>query len=521
MLQRLTARGWLVIGLTILSIVLLVPTVLSALGKPIPKSWPSDEIKLGLDLRGGIHLSLDVQTKEAVKSQLASLALGMKAQLKREGVRVKSSRQTGEDMVEVSLFDDSQLLKVSDLIRSDYPDLKELSRSPSGSQRITLTYQLSANKAADIEKNAVSQAIEILRNRIDQTGTKEPLIQRSGERRIMVQLPDLEQKDIGFVRDTIGKVAKLEFYLVADSAKNSGLPTKKVKNREGGGELTLEDQVLMTGDVIETVHPEPDIGSGSYQISFKLTATGAKLFEELTAENTHRRMAIVLDGVAQSAPEIQERIAGGSARITGNFGVEEARFLSIVLRAGALPAPLVFLEERTVGATLGADSIEKGIFSLSISALIVVVFMIVYYRKSGVFAVISVFLNLLFLLASLAFLGATLTLPGLAGLALTVGMAVDGNIVIYERIRDELRIGASARAAIEAGFDKAHWTILDSNITTLLSGIILYIFGTGPIRGFAVTLSLGILTTVFTVLVVGKMGFETFRFQDRKGELSI
>lgn len=520
MLQRLTARGWLVIGLTVLSFVLLVPTILSALGKPIPKGWPSDEIKLGLDLRGGIHLSLDVQTKEAVKSQLASLALGIKAQLKREGVRVKSARQTGEDLVEISLFDDSQLLKVSDLLRSDYPDLKELSRAPAGAQRISLTYQLGANKAAEIEKNAVTQAIEILRNRIDQTGTKEPLIQKSGERRIMVQLPDLEQKDIGLVRDTIGKVAKLEFYLVADGANTSGVPTKKVKNREGG-DLTLEDQVLMTGDVIETVHPEPDIGSGSYQISFKLTATGAKLFEELTGENTHRRMAVVLDGVAQSAPEIQERIAGGSARITGGFGVEEARFLSIVLRAGALPAPLVFLEERTVGATLGADSIKKGVMSLGLSTLIVVVFMITYYRKAGFFAVVSVTLNLLFLLASLAFLGATLTLPGLAGLALTVGMAVDGNIVIYERIRDELRIGASARAAIEAGFDKAHWTILDSNITTLLSGIILYIFGAGPIRGFAVTLSIGILTTVFTVLVVGKMGFDTFRFQDRKGELSI
>ena len=283
----------------------------------------------------------------------------------------------------------------------------------------------------------------------------------------------------------------------------------------------VEDEILMTGDVIQNANVDINPQTNEISVSLRFKPNGAKLFDRITSENIGRQLAIVLDGVVQSSPVIRDRISGGFANISGQFSTEEAHQLAIVLRSGALPAPLTFEEERTVGASLGADSISKGIYAMLIGAAAVMFFVIFYYKKAGVLAVTCLALNVLFLLTLLALLGATLTLPGLAGLALTVGMAVDANVIVYERMKEELRAGASARAASEAGFDRAHWTILDSNITTFITGLILYGFGTGPIKGFAVTLCLGIITTVFCALFVSKLGFEVLKLRKSDGALSI
>jgi preprotein translocase subunit SecD len=277
----------------------------------------------------------------------------------------------------------------------------------------------------------------------------------------------------------------------------------------------------MTGDAISGAAVEINPQTNEVAVSLKLNSVGASTFDKITADNVGKRLAVVLDNVVQSAPVIRSRISGGIAQITGSFSTEEARALAIVLRSGALPAPLTFEEERTVGASLGADSIRKGIYSTLIGTLVVVVFMVIYYRKSGLMAVVCLGLNFLLLMAALALLGATLTLPGIAGLALTIGMAVDANVIIYERIREELRAGSAPHASMLAGFSKAHWTILDANITTLLTGLILYNFGTGPIKGFAVTLCLGILSSLFAALFISRVGFEVFKLRDNKGSLSI
>jgi preprotein translocase subunit SecD len=277
----------------------------------------------------------------------------------------------------------------------------------------------------------------------------------------------------------------------------------------------------MTGDAIERANVDINPQTNEIEVSLKLNAFGKQTFARITRDNTNKQLAIILDGVVQSYPRINEPILGGTAQITGGFTRDEAHRLAVVLRSGALPAPLGFEEERTVGATLGADSIRKGVKSMALGSLIVVIFTIFYYKKSGLLAVGCLMLNVFFLLALLSLLGATLTLPGIAGLVLTVGMAVDANVIIFERIREELRVGATANASVEAGFAKAHWTILDANITTLLTGVILYAWGTGPIKGFAVTLCLGIVTSIFTALFVGKLGFAFFRMKNAAGKLSI
>ncbi|MCL4151835.1 UNVERIFIED_CONTAM: hypothetical protein GTU68_027239 [Idotea baltica] len=354
-------------------------------------------------------------------------------------------------------------------------------------------------KATEIKQNAVLQAIETIRNRVDQYGVAEPTIQRTGDTRIMVQLPEIT--NISEVKETIGSVAKLEFRLVANpNAPKDQTVTRKSRD---GGEYVLEDEVAMG------------------EVSLKMNSMGKAIFGRVTRENIRRQLAIVLDGVVQSSPVIQSAITGGTAVISGSFTKEEAHRLAVVLRSGALPAPLTFEEERTVGASLGADSIRKGINSMLVGGLVVIAFIPLYYKKSGLLAVASLLTNVLFLLALLAMLQATLTLPGIAGLILTIGMAVDANVIIFERIREELRVGVSARAAVEAGFQKAHWTVLDANITTLLTGLILYGFGTGPIKGFAVTLCLGIITSVFSALVVARVGFATMELKGSKAELSI
>ena len=497
------------VGVVLLSTFLLAPSFFK---EQLPDWWSAKPLRLGLDLKGGSYLVLGVQTSEAVKSQMATVAGAIKSELKKDRIGLIRSRAIGSSGIEVTLLGEAGLDKVREYIRKDYPEFSEKGVISEEEKRI-ITFEITPARAVEIEKNAVVQAIETIRNRVDQYGVAEPVIQKAGEKRIMVQLPDVTNLDT--VKKTIGSIAKLEFRVV--KSDTDGI---KLKDR-AGLPVFVEEDVLMSGDAIEKANVDIDPQTSEIQVSLKMNSLGKQTFARITTDNTNKQLAIILDGIVQSSPVIREPILGGTAQISGGFTKEEAHRLAVVLRSGALPAPLTFEEERTVGASLGADSIQKGVYSMAAGSAIVMLFMIFYYRMSGLIAVIALVLNLLFLLASLSLFGATLTLPGMAGLALTVGMAVDANIVIFERIREELAIGATARAAIEAGFDKAHWTILDSNITTLLAGLVLYGWGTGPIKGFAVTLCLGIFSTIFAALFVSKLGFSVLRVVNKKGELSI
>jgi preprotein translocase subunit SecD len=374
-----------------------------------------------------------------------------------------------------------------------------------------------------IKKLAVDQALETIRNRVDQFGVSEPDIRRQGDNRILIQLPGIQ--DTQRAKDLIGRTALLEFKIVdeahdVNAALQGSVPAGsevlyKVDEDRATKRVTrtpflLKKSALLTGASLTDARVALDSQYGEPYVSIEFDKKGARTFERVTGENVGKRLAIVLDNKVYSAPTIQEKIAGGKARITGRFTMEEARDLAIILRAGALPAPVTVLEERTVGPSLGADSIRSGLISILVGGLLVIVFMAIYYKWSGLLADFEVLLDLLLIGAGLAAFGATLTLPGLAGVILTIGMAVDNNVLIYERIREELRLGKTPRGAVDAGFDRATTTIMDANITTLISAVVLFQFGTGPIKGFAVTLSIGVIASMFTAIVVSRLVFNYF-----------
>ncbi len=366
-------------------------------------------------------------------------------------------------------------------------------------------------------RDAVDRAIEIIRNRVDALGVAEPTIQRQGESWIVVQLPGIKNPERA--KELIGKTALLEFKLVSEESsdkytmtatgKSAALPAdlELVPSREPGEPvLLIEKAQLMTGAALADAHPTTG-EMGSVVVSFVMTPDGSRTFSELTGRHIKRRLAIILDGKVISAPVIQSRISG-NGQISGRFTWEDARNLALVLRAGALPAPVRTINEEVVGPSLGRDSIERGKQSALIGTVLVLVFMAIYYRMSGVIANVALVLNLLFLLGLMVINKATLTLPGIAGIVLTMGMAVDGNVLIFERIRDELRAGKTVRAAVDAGYDRALSAIIDSHVTTLITAGILFYFGSGPIRGFAVTLFWGVSISLFTAVVVSRAFFE-------------
>jgi preprotein translocase subunit SecD len=318
--------------------------------------------------------------------------------------------------------------------------------------------------------------------------------------------------DVESVKKIVGSVAKLEFRFHPSATTRAF--AEQIKTRDGTL-VAVEDEVQMTGEAVDDARVST--GTGQVEVSLALNKEGARQFRRITTDGVGRQLSIILDGVEYSSPVIREPIAGGRASISGGFTFEEAKQLAVVLRAGALPAPLKVLEERTVGPTLGQESIEKGILAIIVGFVAILLFMVTYYKKAGMVAVASLALNIVLVLAGLSAFGATLTLPGLAGLALTVGMAVDANVIIFERIREELRRGAGRDAAVEVGFGKALSAIIDSNITTLLAGLVLFYFGTGPIKGFAVTLSIGILTTIYCATFVAKLSFDLFPLRGKSG----
>jgi len=489
---------------------------------------PKKAINLGLDLQGGIHLVLGVETDKHVASQTDRAAEDFKAALERRGIAVRRVAREGLASIVVELAS-PQSWNDALTVANEFQSF-DRSDEDQAAGRFRLTMQSRA--VARLRDDAVRQGVETIRNRVDQFGVAEPTITRQGDDRILIQLPGVQDPERA--KALIGKTALLEFKLVDEKADVEAAVQGRVP--EGDEVLyqrrvdkqtkverkipyVVQKRTLLTGAELTRAEVNADPNApGNWQVSIEFTANGARIFGEITEQNVGRHLAIVLDGVLQSAPRINERIPGGRAVITGQFTVDEARDLAIVLRAGALPAPVTVLEERTVGPSLGADSIRQGMIAIAASAIAVVLFMVIYYRLSGLIADVALVLNLLILLACMAAFGATLTLPGIAGIALTIGMAVDTNILIFERIREEMRVGKTPRASIDAGFSRALRTIIDTHLTVMVTAAILYNFGTGPVKGFAVSLFVGLAASLFTAYFFTRLLFDVVYMGRRKVE---
>jgi preprotein translocase subunit SecD len=512
--RRLWFRTGLVLVVALLSVWHLYP--------------PKKRINLGLDLQGGIHLVLGVDADKHVASQTERAAEDLKNGLERKGVGVKKVARDGLATIVVELASATNWNDAL-TVAAEFPAFDVTYRDEKAG-RFSLTMR--DRQINQLRDDAVRQGVETIRNRVDQFGVAEPTITRQGSDRILIQLPGVQDPERA--KALIGKTALLEFKLLdeqtpVEQALAGRLPetseilyqrrVDKDTKAERKIPYVVQRRTLLTGAELTRAEVQADPNSpGNWQVSIEFTATGTRIFGEVTEQNVGRHLAIILDGNLYSAPRINERIPGGRAVITGQFTVDEARDLAIVLRAGALPAPVTILEERTVGPSLGADSVRQGMIAILGSAAAVVIFMLLYYRLSGLIADVALILNLVILLASMAAFGATLTLPGIAGIALTIGMAVDTNILIFERIREELRIGKTVRSAIEAGFSRALRTIIDTHLTVMVTAGILYNFGTGPVKGFAVSLFVGLGASLFTAYFFTRLLFDVIYMGRRKVE---
>ena len=532
-MKDLKWREILVVVIFLAGMVYLTPTLSPSLPAWWQKFLPKEKIHLGLDLQGGMHLVLEVEADKAVENNAERLADDLKEMLRTERVPfVKIEKAKGWN-IDVQLASPEVQAELAKVVEKNFPALK-IAGAETLPDGINVTLALQDNEVQRIRKLAENQALETIRNRIDQFGVSEPDIRQESNDRILIQLPGIQDPQRAIA--LIGKTALLEFKLVAEdvnpqTAKEGKLPpgvkiypmrqTATGKTRTGDSQIALQDRTLLTGAAITNAEVRLDTQYNTPYVAMDFDAQGAKIFERVTGENVKKRLAIVLDGTVYSAPVIQDKIGGGKATITGNFTMEEARDLAVVLRAGALPAPVKILEQRTVGPSLGKDSIQRGILASLVGGIGIIIFMIVYYRFSGVIADVALILNIILVLAGLAAFGATLTLPGIAGIALTIAIAVDANVLIYERIREELRLGKTPRAAVETGYSRATITILDANVTSLIAAAVLFQFGTGPVKGFAVTLSIGLIANLYTAIVVTRVIFDYLLVQRRVRALSI
>jgi preprotein translocase subunit SecD len=532
MKSSLQWRFLLIICILIFALIFLFPTLVKEIPTWWPKFFPQDKIHLGLDLQGGVHLTYEVEADKAVESSVERIKNDLGDNLRKEHITSLSIDRVQGDKIEVILLNPEVKQKFDTYLKDQYPTLKEEGSQKEG-DRVKVILGMDPRQIAEIKKSAIDQALETIRNRVDQFGVAEPEIERQGENMILVQLPGI--KDPERAKDLIGKTALLEFKLVDEDADlnralagdipfGDSIIYQRVEDPKTGAvrriPYVIKDKTLMTGDVLKDARVRIDQNNRSY-IGISLHPAGAKLFEQITTDNVGRRLAIILDNNIYSAPVIKQPISGGEAVIEGRFTIEEARDLAIVLRAGSLPAPVKILEERTVGPSLGQDSINKGIKSIIVGSLLVVLFMLVYYRLSGLVADVALCMNIVLLLAALAVLGARLTLPGMAGIALTVGMAVDANVLIFERIREEMRLGKPPGMTLEAGYSRAFLTVVDTHVTTFISALVLLQYGTGPIKGFAVTLAIGVAASMFTAFVVTRFIFDLVLHNVRVKRLSV
>jgi len=484
------------------------------------KSWPAwaqRRLVLGLDLQGGSYLLLEVDSNYVKKEKLDQVRDDVRRVL-REAKIGYTGLNSRNDAVEVRISrDNEQATALSKLRELSQPlggllgssGQRSLEVSDAGGGLIRLTVPQAA--ITERIRQTIEQSIQIVERRVNELGTVEPVIQRQGTDRILVQVPGLQ--DPTRLKELLGKTAKMEFRMVEtsvspDQAQAGRVPPESELLMSASPPpvpYVVKKQVLVSGAELSDAQPGFDQRTGEPIVSFRFNSSGARKFAQATSENVGQPFAIVLDNKVISAPVIREPITGGSGQISGNFTVQSANDLAILMRAGALPAPLAVIEERTVGPGLGQDSIEKGELAAYVGSILVIVFMLLTYRLFGVFANIAVAVNVAMIFGLLSLLNATLTLPGIAGIVLTVGIAVDSNVLIYERIREELRGGRNAISAIDAGFKRALATILDSNITTFIAAAVLFYIGTGPVRGFAVTLGIGIITTVFTAFTLTRL----------------
>jgi len=525
--------GWrisLIAVFVALSFLYLTPT----LATNLPSWWgsflPKDKINLGLDLQGGTHLVMEVDTQKAVEGSLDLVATDLEDTLNSKELHFKRISRDGSDKISVVLYEKGTADTVQKLIKDKYPSYEQSPTFDEGGF-VALTLKVSEKDAQDRKDKAVQQALETIRNRIDQFGVSEPTIQREGVSNIVVQLPGI--KDPQRAIDLIGRTARLDFKMVReDISPTSGaipedaelLNEKSVDEATGAVTeipIVVQKKPMITGDLLTDAQVRIDSQFNQPYVGIEFNSLGAKLFDQVTAANVGKRFAIVLDDNIHSAPVIRERISGGSAQISGNFTEKTAADLAIVLRAGALPAPVKIIQNVTVGPSLGQDSINKGLYAGLIGVLLVFVFMAIYYKLSGMVANLGMLLNILYLMGALAALGATLTLPGIAAIVLLVGMSVDSNVIIFERVREELKLGKSPKSALGAGYDKAFLAIMDSHVTTLITAAVLFQFGTGPVKGFAVSLSLGVLINLFTSLVGTRVIFDLFLHKGSVKKMSI
>tara|TARA_B100001057_G_C22804400_1_gene932758 strand:+ start:271 stop:1818 length:1548 start_codon:yes stop_codon:yes gene_type:complete len=467
-------------------------------------SFLKKKVNLGLDLQGGSYLLLEIDTEPLIKERLQDKVIEIKKFLKKNNFKYNSFKinkdsinfniENSNEKKFQSLFFSTKNNSINQYIDQYRTHQFELSINNN-------SYQINFSKFGLLTLNnaAVKQSIEIVRRRIDDLGTKEPTIIQRGEKRIVVELPGL--KDPSRIKNLLGKTAQLNFRLVTDEDNDFG--SEKMTS-ENGEEVVVNKKIIMSGENLVDAQPRVDNQSNTPMVSFTLDRYGAQKFGKVTTNNVGKRLAIVLDNKIISAPVIREAITGGSGTISGNFSFQEVTDLALLLRSGALPTPINIVEERTVGPDLGKDSIISGTISLIIGFFLVVLYMFYKYRLFGLIANISLISNLLMLVGVLTILEATLTLPGIAGIILTVGMAVDANVLIFERIKEELRTEKSIIHAFDMGYSRAKITVLDANITTLLATIILFFFGSGPVKGFAVTLGIGIITTLFSAYFIAR-----------------
>ncbi len=495
-----------VILICILSLILCVPNFLSdETIEKLENYLPANTVNLGLDLRGGSHLLIEVDVEEYKKEQLVMLNDEVRKLLRNDKIGYYGLK-SNDEFVEVFIRIDGQFDKAKRILTKNITDAEITS---AGKQKLKINF--TSDYLEEMRKRVIDQSIEIVRRRVDETGTKEPIIQKQGSKYILLQVPGLD--DPGQLKDLLGKTAKLTFHMVdsnidPEAALRGQLdPSTKLvyyeKPEYGERFLVLKKKAILTGDML--VDAQTSYIEGLPAVSFKFNNYGARIFGDVTKKNTGKLFAIVLDNKVISAPVINEPILSGAGYISGGFTVAAANELSLLLRAGALPAPLKIVEERTVGPSLGSDSIESGKFAGMVAVILVVTFMLATYLRFGTFATVALFFNMVFLLAAMSVLEATLTLPGIAGVILTLGMAVDANVLIFERIREETRLGLSPFAAVDHGFRHAFRTIADSNITTLIVAFILFNYGSGPIKGFAVTLTIGILASMFSAITLTRM----------------
>lgn len=490
----------------------------SALGKLLPDA----RINLGLDLKGGMSLTLGVELDKAVEKTLSTLGMGIREQAAEEDLLVLRSRLSTTGDLELVVPKKESIEPIKALIQDYYSDLEFLGESVSGTNTL-LVYNLTYAARQALETITMDQVVRTIRNRIDQFGVTEPDIRRQADNQVQVQLPGLTDPDRAV--QIIGQTAHLEFRLVRDDINPSimTLPfdVERVPMADNSSQyLILDKNVLMTGETIVDARPSFNERGEPY-VGLSFDPQGAKVFANVTGEYKDSRLAIVLDGYIHSAPVINQKITGGDASISGNFSLEEAQDLSVILRAGSLPAPVVILEERLVGPSLGQESIDSGILAAFVGAVAVLLIMPIFYGMSGVIADIMLCFTLTILFAGLSAFGATLTLPGIAGVVLTIGMAVDASVLIFERLREELKKGSqSSRDVVKAAFDRASISIIDSNLTTIIAAVILYQFGTGPVKGFAITLVLGIFASMFTAVFVSRMIFE-YWIKDAQKRISV